>query len=222
MTSLEFLPAKFAEFIKPINSIISFNPACISIVGSYGNLNNQPTDFSDIDLVFIFNTDNIYRLFRDIAIKLSKIRGLTYVELGVHYQFGYELSIYYKKKYQKWIDIGIMDYHFAVNYMINFPKIDVYGTFNPQQNKQNPQAHLNHLGRRILNYLAQKEILKATILSYRYLNWLNIENVSKNISSRSKKKTNFYDNLKVIGNDYILEYVMKDIYKRERKWRATY
>ena len=212
----DFLPDSFKEIDCPISTITSFNPKNIAIVGSYGNPNKIPNIFSDIDLVFIFETNNIFKLYNDLLTSLQKIKRLVCEELGVHYQFGYTINIYYEDNSQKWIDIGVMDCHFATNYMINLPKKDVYGNFFPQKNKQLPSAHISQLGRKINICLKQANIFNAKILAYRYLSWIKVENDIINISNKNKIDSDFLiKNFQMMNDDEVLNYVIKDIKKRK-------
>lgn len=212
----DILPDKFKEFTKPVSSIMSFNPTNISIVGSYGNHNKYPNKFSDIDLIFVFETNDIYKLYSKILTNLQNVDNLVCLELGVHYQFGYTLNIYFRNNSCKWIDVGIMDCHFATNYMINLPKKDVYGSFKTQKNKQIPSSHINQLGRKILNCIKQEHVFNAKILAYRYLDWLKVENDIKNIKEKNCINEDFFNkNFHDMNDNEILSYVLEDIKNRK-------
>lgn len=212
-----YLPNKFTEFDSVFDQLYKFRPINISIIGSYGDKNKTPDEASDLDMIFVFDTNNIYNLNSEISNEFDKIQGLRIIKLGVHFQFGFVYSIYYEKKPMKWLDLGIMDSNFANNYLVNFPKKDVKGSINPSANKEIPNNHLNHLARKITKYLHKGKLLQAKIASYRYLNWLNVENKIRKLKNNEQDNefARIYNNKLKLNDKETLEYVLNDIKKRE-------
>jgi len=170
----DFIPKKFSHFFEPINAIVLRHPVSISIVGSYGNPNKKPTESSDLDLIFVFDTGSIYEVFQRCLRDLYKIDNLWVVELGVHFQYGYVISIYYADNPLCWVDIGVMDVNFSENYLVNLPKKDVFGSIQSSGIGQNPVHQMNHLARKILKARGSGQALTVEIACYRYLAWLKV------------------------------------------------
>lgn len=214
--NLKYFPNEFEEFSSELNKIQSFTPIAVSIVGSYGDSNKSTTSNSDLDIVFVFESDEIFRLHNEIVYELRNNKKLEVVELGVHYQFGYTLSIYYKEKPLKWIDIGLMDIHFANNYLVDLPKIDIIGCIKTQKNNQRPEFWLNHLARKIAKSLLQEDVLSAKIFSYRYISWKKVLfRISKSKNKISLTEQGIFENLKAMNDDEVLKYVLDDIEKQK-------
>ena len=112
-----------------------------------------------------------------------------------------------------WIDIGIMDVNFAQNYLCNLPKKDILGSFKTSGIKEVPKNHLNNLGRKIVKYMNKGQHLQAKIASYRYLNWLNVENKVKRLKKIKfdEKFDSIYSNNNQISEEQILEFVLEKI-----------
>lgn len=172
--NVDFIPEQFSRFLLPIKAIVEAQPVAVSIVGSYGNPNKRPTEKSDLDLIFVFDVDSIFNTYQDILDKLRKCEDLEIVELGVHFQYGFVLSIYHKDKPLSWIDVGIMDVIFSSNYLVNLPRKDVFGTIHVSGIKQNPLHQLNHLARKILKLRVEGDGLSVDAACYRYLDWLKV------------------------------------------------
>ncbi len=170
----DFIPKKFSHFFAPINAIVLRHPTSISIVGSYGNPNKKPTESSDLDLIFVFDTELIYEVFQGCLNDLYKIDGLRVIELGVHFRYGYVVSVYYADNPLCWVDIGVMDVNFAENYLVNLPRKDVFGSIQNCGIGQNPLHQMNHLARKILVARGSRKVLTVEIACYRYLAWLKV------------------------------------------------
>lgn len=214
-----FIPENFKQFIKPIDKLMLYNPVSISIVGSYGNPNKKPNSSSDLDLIFVFKTNYIYKILKDFLKDLYKINELCIIELGVHFQFGYVISIFYKNNPLLWVDIGIMDINFAENYLINLPRKDVFGSINNSGVGQNPFNQMNHLARRIISTYNNKQHLTLKIACHRYLGWLK---VYKDIQRIGKKQNDIDSDVAKLFKSYsifnrninIINMVMTDIQNR--------
>ena len=210
-----YLPKKFSEFIVIINKIIEYKPLYISIIGSYGNKNKKTKETSDFDIIFVFDTKRIFNLNCSIIKNLKKIENLKVIELGVHFQFGFVCSLYFENKPMKWIDIGIMDMIFANNYLVNLPKKDIKGNVELSGINQVPKNQINHISRKIVSCLNNGEILQAKIASYRYLNWLKIDNEIVILKNKHKllNKTvaDLFNNGIQLNDNEILQFVITDI-----------
>lgn len=212
-----YLPDSFLEFKKIFDILNKYKPKNISIVGSYGDKFKTPKKHSDLDILFVYETNEIFKVNEKIKNEIKKIKKIKLIELGVHYQFGFVCSIYFENNPKKWIDLGIMDLNFANNYLVDFPKTDIKGIITNSKNKEIPNNHLNHLSRKILKLLKKNKILQAKIASYRYLNWLNVE--QKILKIKNLETDNYFfdlynDNIKFDDN-LILEYVKSKIKIRE-------
>ncbi len=212
-----FLPEDFLCFCGVLDAIFSFEPIGVSIIGSHGDKHKTTNESSDFDIVFVFDTENIYELNTKIRIEFANIPNLKTVELGVHYQFGFVYSIYFRENPMRWMDVGIMDLNFATNYLVDFPKIDVRGNIKPCKNKEVPDSHLNNLSRKIVRHLNKGQILQATIAAYRYLNWLNVENKVNKIRGlkMDDEFEDIYSNSRELNNRDVLDYVLVKIKNRE-------
>lgn len=216
-----FLPDGYSCFCGVLDAIYKFAPVGVSIIGSRGDKNKVVNESSDLDIVFVFNTQNICELNTKIRIEFGNIANLRIIELGVHYQFGFVYSIYFQENPMKWMDVGVMDSSFASNYLVDFPKTDVRGSVKPYKNKEVPDNHLNHLSRKIVKHLNKGQFLQATIAAYRYLNWLNVENKvnkTKGLKVDSEFEEIYSNNYK-LDNKGVLDYVLVKIKNREpRIW----
>ncbi len=212
-----YFPIQFSSFRVVAETIHNFHPINISIVGSFGDQNKIPNDQSDFDVIYVFRTTNIYSVNDKINSQLKKIKKLKILELGVHFQFGFLYSLYFEDNPMRWIDIGIMDLNFAINYLVDLPKKDVYGSFRTSGIKEIPKNHLNQLGRKIIKYLNNGQHLQAQIVSYRYLNWLNVENKINKIRNNNIdiEFERIYGNQIKLTEKEILDYVLKIIEKKD-------
>jgi len=172
--NIDFIPKNFLRFLAPIEAIVGSQPVSISLVGSYGNPNKQPTNASDLDIIFVFDVKSAFRIYHKILSDLHKIENLEIVELGVHFQYGFVLSIYYHDNPLCWVDVGIMDVIFSKNYLVNLPRKDVFGKIEGSEIKQNPLHQMNHLARKILKSKNDAHMLSVDAACYRYLGWLKV------------------------------------------------
>jgi len=119
----------------------------------------------------------------------------------------------------RWIDIGIMNQEFANNYLINLPKKDIKGTIIPQNNFQRPLHQMNHLSRKILKAIAQKDNITAKIFSYRYISWKKVNFNIKLINDISLQNMllKFNNDISIMNDNEILEYVLNDIEQQLKK-----
>ncbi len=212
----DLIPENFAHFSVPIDKILIRNPISISLVGSYGDTNKKPTSSSDLDLIFVFRTDYIYQLYQAYLKDLYKIKNLEIVELGVHFQYGYVISIYYVNKPMCWVDIGIMDLNFAKHYLVNLSRTEVFGSIRNSGIGQDPVNQMNHLARKIIRAYNDKHDLVVEILCHRYLSWWK---VYADIQERKAKQKETYSEITKLfnscscfnGNTNIADIVMNDI-----------
>lgn len=211
----DFIPEKFSRFLAPLEKVAGSGSASISIVGSYGNPNKEPTESSDLDLIFVFDVDSAYRTYQKCLSDLHTIENLEVVELGVHFQYGFVLSLYYRDNPLCWIDVGIMDVAFSENYLVDLPKKDVYGSIQSGGIKQKPLHQMNHLARKILKS-RDTQGLSIDVACYRYLAWLKVYSEIQVIKNKPSKAA-----LEIIGlfrpcksevkKEDVLKIVMHDI-----------
>ena len=171
---IDFIPEKFSRFQAPVKAISGNRPVPISRVGSYGNPNKEPTDSSDLDLIFVFDVESAYRIYQKCLSDLHKIESLEVVELGVHFQYGFVLSLYYRDNPLCWVDVGIMDAAFSGNYLVSLPRRDVFGSIKSSGIKQKPLHQMNHLARKIVKSRNDAHGLSVDAACYRYLAWLKV------------------------------------------------
>lgn len=209
------VPEKFLVFQSILDEIEKFSPTAMSIVGSYGDADKTPTEYSDLDLIFVFDTSDIFCLYSQIVEKIKNVPLYYVAELGVHYQFGYLISVYIPTPLL-WIDVGIMDQHFASNYLVNLPQTPIFGTITPPSNHQVPFHNQNHMARKIITLIKGCKIFKAREVAYRYISWRLLE--LRLLGRNSKEARLEYDDLikrieRVSGAE-ILEIAVKDIEDR--------
>ena len=205
------LPERFLRFAPILEQIVGFNPKEISIVGSYGNKEKTPSPFSDFDIVFIFHTAALFDRYSSIVETLTSNDGLQVVELGVHYQFGYVICLYFRDNPMVWVDIGIMDEVFAYNYMICKPKTDILGSFKPAKNGDYIQGHMNHLARKILLAFRKKDLITAKISAYRYIGWIRLYlSIRERIQGNNGLVGDFLRTIESFDDRHILKYVIDD------------
>lgn len=209
------MPHKFSVFQEAMDAIDKFHPVAMSLIGSYGDANKTPTENSDLDLIFVFETSNIFHLYTSIVNRIRALSLYYLVELGVHYQFGYLISIYTPVPLL-WMDIGIMDQHFASNYLINLPQTCVFGEITPPANHQFPSHNENHLARKILKLIEGGKTFKAKEVSYRYISWRLLELQLQGRTSMEDQLE--YDKLIKCVDSFsdvdVMEFVLKDIKDR--------
>lgn len=203
-------------FQNALDEIGKFYPTAMSIVGSYGDVNKSPTEYSDLDIIFVFDTSNIFQLYEKIVESIKSLSLYYVAELGVHYQFGYLISVYTLTPLL-WVDIGIMDQHFASNYLVNLPQTSIFGIITPPSNHQFPFHNQNHLARKIITLVEGGKIFKAKEVAYRYISWRLLE---LRLSGRGsiKAQLKYEDIIKCIdciSDTDILQIVLKDIKDRD-------
>lgn len=210
------IPQKFLIFQDIFNIIEEFSPAAISIVGSHGDPNKTPRENSDLDLIFVFDTPNIFKTYKEITSRIKGSHLFYLVELGVHYQFGYIISIYTLSPLL-WIDIGIMDPAFASHYLIDLPQKPILGTILPPQNFQYPLHNQNHLARKILKLMGESKLFRAKEAAYRYISWrlLELRLLGRDSSSFQLEYDNLEKQVESFSDDDALEFVLADIRKRQ-------
>lgn len=209
------IPEKFLLFQNALDEIEKFSPTAMSIVGSYGDAGKTPTEYSDLDLIFVFDTSNVFRLYSQIVEKIKDLSLYYVVELGVHYQFGYLISVYTPAPLL-WIDVGIMDQHFASNYLVNLPQTPIFGVITPPSNHQVPFHNQNHMARKMITLIKGREIFKATEVAYRYISWRLLE---LRLSGRNSMEARLeYDDLikriECVSCADILDIAVKDMEDR--------
>lgn len=209
------IPKKFMVFQNALDEIGKFYPTAMSIVGSYGDVNKSPTEHSDLDIIFVFDTSNIFQLYEKIVESIKSLSLYYVAELGVHYQFGYLISVYTPTPLL-WMDIGVMDQHFASNYLVNLPQTSIFGMITPPSNHQFPFHNQNHLARKIITLVEGDKIFKAKEVAYRYISWRLLElRLSGRDSIEARLK--YEDLIKCIdcvSDTDILQIVLKDIEDR--------
>jgi hypothetical protein len=172
--TIDYLPSSFSKFVKPIKILETYNPQSIAIVGSFGDITKTPTEFSDIDLIFVFNTNAITVILSDYLESLAKINKLIAIYLGVTSQFGHTISMYFKNNPLCWVDIGIMDSNFASNYLVNLPIKIVKGNIPTSGIPSFPTNQMHHLAKGIIKAHNQNNKQKVLISCHRYLRWWKI------------------------------------------------
>lgn len=210
-----FLPERFKRFASVISTILEFSPIGYSFVGSYANPRNTPSKYSDLDLVFVFDTKHIFDVYSLIVSKLNFTEDIRVIELGVHYQYGYTICIYYVDNPLQWVDLGIMDESFSRNYMIDFPKKDILGEIIPSNNHQRPLFQMNHLARKIILAIIKEDLLSAKIFAYRYIGWEKVLFKVQDIVNDTKTaQSGFVEDIKTKNDKEILSFVLSDIKSR--------
>lgn len=171
---IDYLPLSFSKFVKPIKILDAYNPQSIAIVGSFGDITKTPSEFSDLDLIFVFKTDSITTILNNCMETLSKTNELRITYLGVTFQFGHTISIYFEDDPLCWIDIGIMDFNFASNYLVNLPIKIVKGSISTSGIPSFPINQMHHLAKKIIKAYLQKNNQNVLIFCHRYLGWWKI------------------------------------------------
>ena len=194
----------------------------MSIVGIYGDINTSPTENCDLDLIFVFDTSNIFQLYEKIVERIKSLSLYYLVELGVHYQFGYLISVYTLDPLL-WMDIGFMDQHFASNYLVNLPQTSIFGLITPPPNHQSPFHNQNHLARKIIKLTEDDKIFKAKEVAYRYISWRLLElrllgRVSIKAQLEYEELIKYVD---CLSDNEILQFVLKDIEDRRIIYNNT-
>jgi hypothetical protein len=165
------LPLSFVRFFGFIEILITFDPKSIAIVGSYGDFEKTPNQFSDLDLVFVFDTESILSILNNYMRKLSDLQGIEITYLGVTFQFGHTISMYFHDDPLHWIDIGIMDCNYANNYLVDLPLTAIKGIVSTCGISSSPQSQLHHLAKKILKAQRMDNSQLLIIFCYRYLGW---------------------------------------------------
>lgn len=171
---IDCLPSTFSKFYTPIKILDTFNPQSIAIVGSFGDITKTPSEFSDLDLIFVFNTESITIILNNLLGKLSEINKLHTTYLGVTFQFGHTISMYFEEHPLRWIDIGIMDTNFASDYLVNLPITIIKGCITTSGIPSFPINQMHHLAKKIMKAYFQKNNQSVLIFCHRYLGWWKI------------------------------------------------
>ncbi len=184
MNNLGALAPTFTPVLQILDAFI---PSAIAIVGSRGDSTKSPDEFSDTDLIYVFDSRNILYLLGEIQQRLAKIVGLHTVYLGVHFQFGHVLSAFFESQPLCWIDIGLMDQDFAANYLVGLPMTVVHGSVPTCGLPTNPRNQMQHLARKLLKANLRNNSLHAVNCAFRYLNWLEVENRNTQAACNSER-----------------------------------
>ena len=163
---------KFSSVIKVLNDL---HPNSIAIVGSHGNPNKPPDIHSDVDLILVFDSDNIPSIVERAIDALQNLPEYRCVYLGVHFQFGHALSVYCRATPMEWLDIGIMGRDFSRNYLVDHPILPIVGNIQSSGAKSIPEYQLNHLARKLKKAILRNDSVQAFSCGARYLGWLEVE-----------------------------------------------
>lgn len=172
---IDSIPVAFSRFEGPLEWLMSKNPSGVALAGSYGDLNKLPDSFSDLDILFVFNTTNILNIIREFMESLSNDTGLIGVYLGPHPQFGHLVNLYFSDNPTHWIDVGIMDENFACNYLTGLPITIIKGSVNTTGIPPNHYDQTSHLAKKIIKAKQRNDIHLMKIYCYRYAQWANID-----------------------------------------------
>jgi hypothetical protein len=168
------IPSRFSKFTHIIDHLYFYSPAGIAIVGSYGDFTKAPTINSDLDLIFVYDSDCILSILEYFLNMLSANSEVQFNYLGVHYQFGHLISMHYKKDPYVWVDIGIMDVNYASNYLVDLPIKVIQGNIKTSGISTSPVNQLYNLAKKILKAKLQKHDQQLLIFCNRYLGWWKV------------------------------------------------
>ncbi len=187
---MNFLPSNFLSFKEPIEKIMGYSPSAVGIVGSYGDSIKTPTAFSDLDIIFSFQSQSIVKIVTSYIDDLKKINNLVYYPLGNHLQFGHLISMYFENNPMRWLDVGIMDENFSDNYLVGDPLTIVFGKISTCGMLTGPIDRMHHLARKIISAKKQNKTQDVIIFCFRYLEWwkkhLEILKRKENVSVPTK------------------------------------
>lgn len=172
---MEISSLLFARFRVVFDILEGMNPAAMAMVGSRGDSTKTPDEFSDIDTILVFEGADIVSIVELLLRKLNQIDDLQTVYLGVHFQFGHVVSAFFMSDPLRWIDIGLMDDHFARNYLVNLPMTVRHGRVQTCGIPPSPRNQMQHLARKLKKALLRNDRLQLASCAFRYLSWLQVD-----------------------------------------------
>lgn len=172
---LESVPVEFASFNQALAILNRMNPTAMAIVGSYGDLGKTPDQWSDLDLIYVFNSNEIGLLVEQFIDQLGEIDGLLFTYLGVHFQFGHVISIFFRDDPLRWVDIGMMDRNFSENYLVDLPMCVQKGHIPTCGIPSYPENQMQHLAKKLLKARLRNDQLYVATCACRYIAWLQVE-----------------------------------------------
>lgn len=170
-----YLPPSYEPFIPILDLLTLYSPNAIAIVGSYGDFSKTPTILSDVDMIYIFETDFIIKILNCYIEELSRINELQFYYLGVTFQFGHTISMNFKDNPIMWLDLGIMDMNYSMNYLVDLPMKVISGKVNTCGIPPSPINQMHHLAKKIIKANMQNRHQNVLVLCYRYLGWWRIQ-----------------------------------------------
>ncbi len=171
---MNHIPAEFEQFNQALEILNEMNPAALAIVGSYGDPNKEPDQLSDLDLIYVFDTNAIRIYVDQFVSKLETIEGLIANYLGVHLQFGHVINIFFRHDPLRWVDIGLMDRHFSDDYLVDLPLSILKGSIRTSGITQYPENQMQFLARKLKKAQLRNDLLYVANCACRYVAWLHV------------------------------------------------
>lgn len=207
---------KFRRFDPAMKILESLNPEAIGVVGSYGDSSKAPDDFSDLDVLFVYETEEILVIVQELMNRLESINGIVASYLGVHFQFGHVVNIHFTDDPLCWMDIGIMDFVFANNYLVELPIKMVLGDIQTCHMPAQQKNQLRFLAMKYKKAVARKDHLYILNCAVRYLAWLRVIARSERTEPHDQKASLVIDAENAFSKNiaFIINTVSKDIATR--------
>lgn len=169
------LPSRFAPLFCILNDIAGLNPVGIAVAGSFGNPKKYPDNNSDLDLLFVFNSENIMEIVREVESITSGHHDLKCLRLGPHPQFGHLLNIFDTKDPLLWVDVGVMDVNYSRCYLTGLPITTLFGDVVNSGLPPDVDAQLEHLYKKIVKSINKGKNDLVINYCFRFYQWANIE-----------------------------------------------
>ena len=172
-------PLEFAPFEEALEILEAMNPVAKAIVGSYGDPAKAPDQFSDLDLIYVFDTNQIRLLVERCIDRLREIDDLVTIHLGVHFQLGHVISILFRREPLRWIDIGMMDRNFSENYLVDASMKVLTGHIPTCGIPTHPENWMLHLAKKLMQAQLRNNQLYVVTCACRYLTMVEVEAAMK-------------------------------------------